>query len=63
MQLTTIKAKMEQLIHNLPEKASIEEAMEKLYLLEVNIFLICRFFNVIFKEWYFQKFLNELYEA
>ena len=33
MQLTTIKAKMEQLIHNLPEKASIEEAMEKLYLL------------------------------
>lgn len=24
---------MEQLIHNLPEEASIEEAMEKLYLL------------------------------
>jgi hypothetical protein len=33
MQRPTIKAKMEQLIHNLPEKVSIEEAMEKLYLL------------------------------
>ncbi len=33
MQQTTLKAKMERLIHNLPEEASIEEAMEKLYLL------------------------------
>ena len=33
MQLTTMKAKMEKVIHNLSEKASIEEAMEKLYLL------------------------------
>ena len=33
MQKTTLKAKMERLIRNLPEEASIEEAMEKLYLL------------------------------
>ncbi len=33
MQSTTTKAKMEQLIHNLPEEASFEDAMEKLYLL------------------------------
>lgn len=33
MEQTTLKAKMERLIHNLPEEASIEEAMEKLYLL------------------------------
>ena len=33
MQPTTLKAKMEQLIHNLPKEASIEEAMERLYLL------------------------------
>ena len=33
MQQTTLKAKMERLIHNLPEEASIEEAMEMLYLL------------------------------
>lgn len=33
MERTTLKAKMERLIHNLSEEASIEEAMEKLYLL------------------------------
>ena len=33
MEHTTLKAKMERLIHNLPEEASIEEAMEKLYIL------------------------------
>ncbi len=33
MEQTTLKAKMERLIHNLPEEASIEEAMEKLYIL------------------------------
>ena len=33
MQQTTLKAKMERLIHNLPEETSIEEAIEKLYLL------------------------------
>ena len=33
MEQTTLKAKMERLIHNLPEEASIEEVMEKLYLL------------------------------
>ena len=33
LQQTTLKEKMERLIHSLPEEASIEEAMEKLYLL------------------------------
>jgi len=33
IQQTTLKAKMERLIHNLPEETSIEEAIEKLYLL------------------------------
>ena len=33
MEQTTLKAKMERLIHNLPKEASIEDAMEKLYLL------------------------------
>ena len=33
MSLTTIKAKMEQLIHNLPEEADFEDVMEKIYLL------------------------------
>lgn len=29
----TIKAKMERLIHNLPEEAGFEDAMERIYLL------------------------------
>ena len=33
MQSTTLKSKMESLISNLPENASIEDAMEKLFLL------------------------------
>ena len=33
MQTETLKSKMEQLIHKLPEGAGIEEAMERLYLL------------------------------
>ena len=33
MQSTSLKAKMESVIHELPEDASIEDAMEKLYLL------------------------------
>ena len=33
MQTETLKSKMEQLIHKLPEEAGIEEAMERLYLL------------------------------
>ena len=33
MPQTTIKAKMEQLIHNLPEGADFEDAMEKIFLL------------------------------
>ena len=33
MQSTTLKSKMESLIRNLPENASIEDAMEKLFLL------------------------------
>ncbi|MBA7470745.1 hypothetical protein ES707_06032 [subsurface metagenome] len=33
MEQTTLKAKIERLIHDLPEKTSIEEAMEKLYIL------------------------------
>ena len=33
MQTGTLKSKMEQVIHKLPEDAGIEEAMERLYLL------------------------------
>jgi len=33
MEQTTLKVKIERLIHDLPEKTSIEEAMEKLYIL------------------------------
>ena len=33
MQSTTLKSKMESLIHKLPENASIEDAVEKLFLL------------------------------
>ena len=33
MQTETLKSKMEQLIHKLPEEAGIEDAMERLYLL------------------------------
>ena len=33
MQSTTLKSKMESLIRDLPENASIEDAMEKLFLL------------------------------
>ncbi len=33
MHTETLKSKMEQLIHTLPEKAGIDEAMERLYLL------------------------------
>ena len=33
MQSTTLKSKMESLIRELPENASIEDAMEKLFLL------------------------------
>ena len=33
MQSTTLKSKMESLIRNLPENASIEDAIERLFLL------------------------------
>ena len=33
MKALSVKEKMEKLIHELPEEASIEEAMERLYLL------------------------------
>ena len=33
MQSTTLKSKMESLVRNLPKNASIEDAMEKLFLL------------------------------
>lgn len=33
MQSVTLKSRMKQLIHNLPEDAGIEDAMEELYLL------------------------------
>ncbi len=33
MQTETLKSKMQQIIHKLPEDAGIEDAMERLYLL------------------------------